>query len=163
PEEAAPQYGAHLGYLEFLGHMAKRRVEDLTLAVPAFPHDRHDHALDPVGISTRESRRREDFVRGIDMHVILLRAVVEIADALHDGIVAPRDVDAIIDDVPRMRDPLAAAHELIGDALAEGIAHAAVEAAEPHAALDGPGQVVDLLLLDLRHRVDRDDEAHIGD
>ena len=63
-----------------------------------------------------------------------------------------RDVDAVVDDVAGMGDPLAAAHELIVDALAERVAHAAVIAGEADAAAHRGGEVLDLLLLDLRHR-----------
>ncbi len=44
-------------------------------------------------------------------------------------------IDLVVDDVAGMRDPLAAAQELIVDGIAERIAHAAVMAGEPDAAL----------------------------
>src|ERR1700733_14707999 len=62
-----------------------------------------------------------------------------------------------------MRNPLATTHELVVNALSKGVAHAAMIAGEPHAAADGGGQVLDLLLLDLRHSHDRHDEAHVDD
>src|SRR5580704_5006274 len=62
-----------------------------------------------------------------------------------------------------MRNPLATTHKLVVNALSKGVAHAAMIAGEPHAAADGGGQVLDLLLLDLRHSHDRHDEAHVDD
>ena len=44
------------------------------------------------------------------------------------------DVDLVVDDVAGMRDPLAAAQELVVDRVAERVAHAAVMAGEPDAA-----------------------------
>ena len=41
---------------------------------------------------------------------------------------------AVVDDVAGMGDPLAAAHELVVDAVAEGVAHAAVIAGEANPA-----------------------------
>ena len=75
----------------------------------------------------------------------------------HDRIVGLGDVDAVVDDVAGVGDPLAAAHELVLDALAEGVAHAAVIAGEADAAAHGRREVLDLLLLDLRHGDDRHD------
>ena len=66
---------------------------------------------------------------GIDVHVILLGAVLEAWDARHDRIVRPGHVDLVVDDVAGMGDPLAAAQELVVDRIAERIAHAAVMAA----------------------------------
>src|SRR6202020_1615157 len=62
-----------------------------------------------------------------------------------------------------MRNPLPAAHELGVDALAKGVAHAAVIAGEAYTAAYGGREVLDLLLLDLRHRDDRHDQAHVDD
>ena len=69
----------------------------------------------------------------------------------------------IVDDVAGMSHPLAADDELVVDGVAEGIAHAAVIAGEADAALDRRGEVLDLFLLDLRHREDRHDQAEIMD
>ena len=82
---------------------------------------------------------------------------------MHDRVVGLRDVDPIVDDVAGVGDPLAAAHELIVDAVAERVAHAAVIASEANAASHRCGQVLDLLLFDLGHRDDRHDEAHVRD
>src|SRR5580658_7817102 len=60
-----------------------------------------------------------------------------------------------------MLNPLAAAHELIVDAFSKGVAHPAMITREPHAAAHGGGEVLDLLLLDLRHCDDWHDEAHV--
>ena len=119
--------------------------------------------------STARARREKVVVAstsfdGVDMHVVLLGAVGEIADARHDRIVGPGDVDAVVDDVAGMGDPLAAAHELVVGRIAEGVAHAAVIAGEADAArARRVVRLVELLLLDLRHGVDRHDQAHVGD
>ena len=81
----------------------------------------------------------------------------------HDRVVGPRDVDPVVDDVAGMGDPLAAAHELVFGRVAERIAHAAVIAGEADAAAHGAGEIGDLLLLDLRHGVDRHDQAQVRD
>ena len=96
------------------------------------------------------------------MHVVLLGAIVEVPDPLHDRIVRPGDVDAVVDDVAGMGDPLPAAHELIFDRFAEGVAHAAVIARKADAAAHRRGKLVELLFLDLGHRVDGNDQAHVG-
>src|ERR1700677_3591590 len=62
-----------------------------------------------------------------------------------------------------MLNPLSPAHELVVDALAKGVAHAAVITGEPHAAAYGGGKVLDLLLLNLRHCDDWHDKAHVDD
>ncbi len=63
------------------------------------------------------------------MHVILLGAVAKRGNALHDRIVRLRNVDAVVDDVAGVGNPLAAAHELVVDRLPEGVAHSPVVAA----------------------------------
>src|ERR1700677_4335271 len=62
-----------------------------------------------------------------------------------------------------MLNPLSSAHELVVDALTKGIAHAAVITGEPDPPAHGGSKVLNLLLLDLRHRDDRHDEAHVDD
>lgn len=97
------------------------------------------------------------------MHVVLLGAVREIIDAVHDRIVAPDDVDPVVDDVAWVGHPLTAAHELVFRGFTKGIAHAAVIAAKADTALDCLCQVELLVLRKLGHRVDRDDQAQTGD
>ena len=143
--------------------MAERGIEDAALAVPPLPDDRHDDAFDPRRVLAGKKCRGQHLVRRIDMHVVLLGAIGEIVDPLHDRVVAPGDVDAVVDDVAGVGDPLAAAHELVVDRVAEGVAHAAVIAAEPDAASHRLGRGCELLLLDLRHGVDRHDQAQVGD
>ena len=60
----------------------------------------------------------------------------------HDRVVRPGDVDAVVDDVAGMGDPLSPAHELVLDRLAKGVAHAAVIAGEADPALHRLGKVV---------------------
>ena len=80
---------------------------------------------------------------------------VEVADAGCDGVLLVVDVDAIIDDIAGMRHPLAANHELVFRILTEGIGHAAMPAADIHAALaDGVQQAGFLFARDAAHGVD---------
>src|SRR5271165_755757 len=135
PQHAAPQDLLRLRNGEFGGDMAERAVEDAALPMPALPDDGHHNAGRPRRIFAGKRGGRQNLVRRIDMHVILLGPVRKSGDALHDRIVGPRDVDAIVDDVAGMGDPLTAAHEVVLDALAERVAHAAVIAGETDAAL----------------------------
>ena len=97
------------------------------------------------------------------MHVILLGTVSEILDPIHDRIVAPHDVHPVIDDVAGMRDPLAAAHELVARRFAKCVAHAAMIAAKADAALDGLCQIDLFGLAKLGHGIDRHDQAEFCD
>src|SRR5215218_11019957 len=125
--------------------MPKGAVEDPPLAIPALPHDRHHHVLGPVGMLARERRCGQDLVRRIDVHVVLLGMVIEVPDPLHDWIVRSGDVHAVVDDVTGMSDPLAAAHELVLDGLAESVAHTTVVAGKTDTATDGRREITQLL------------------
>ncbi len=129
----------------------------------ALPDHRHRHAFDPGGMLAGEGGRCQHLVGRIDMHVILLRGIGKIGDTLHQRIVGARNVHAIVDDVARVGHPLAADDELVFDALAEGIARAAVIAGDTDAAFDGRGEILYLFLLDLRHRHDRNDQRQVVD
>ena len=153
----------HLRHVELGRDMAERTVEDAARAMPALPHDRHDDALGPRRVLAGKRRRRKHLVRRVDMHVILLGTIGEARDSLHDRVVGLRDVDPVVDYAAGVGDPLTAAHELVVDAVAKRVAHAAVIAGETDAALHRRGQVLHLFLFDLRHRDDRHDQAHVGD
>jgi hypothetical protein len=71
-----------------------------------------------------EGRGSQHFVRGINMHIVLLRKHIEILQTLDNGILRCGDVDAVRNDIPGMRNPLPAGHELIFRIVAERIAHA---------------------------------------
>src|SRR3712207_1406889 len=58
-----------------------------------------------------------------------------------------------------MGHPLASHHELVVDAVAERVGHAAVPTGETDPALYGPAQALLLLVRDLPHRPDRDYEV----
>ena len=109
----------------------------------------------------REGGGGEHLDRRVDVHVVLLGAVVEVLDAGHHRVVRPGHLDPVVDDVAGVRDPLAAAHELVARRGAKGIRHAAVVAAEPDAALDRAAQIVELGPLDRRHGADRHDQGEL--
>ena len=69
----------------------------------------------------------------------------------------------VVDDVAGMGDPLPAGDELVFGRFPERVAHAAVIAAEADAAFDRGSKRLRLFLGDLRHGVDRHDEAEVGD
>src|SRR5687768_12129510 len=102
--------------------MAERGIEDTPPAISPLPGDRHDDTLDPRQMLTRERRGREHFVRRINVHVVLLRPVGEALEAAADRILWFHNVDAVVDHVAGMRNPLAATHELVFDGFAERIA-----------------------------------------
>ncbi|ENN84128.1 hypothetical protein RHSP_78414 [Rhizobium freirei PRF 81] len=163
PVGAAAEDGLHLRYGEFLGLVAERRVKDAALAVFALPGNRHDDAVDPIGMIASKGGGGQHLVRRVDMHVILLRRVGEIGDPLHDRVVRARDIDRVVDDVAGMGDPLAADDELILDAFTERVASTAMIAGDADAAFDRGSEVLHLFLLDLRHGDDRHDQAEIVD
>jgi hypothetical protein len=62
-----------------------------------------------------------------------------------------------------VRHPLATDHKLVVDCVSEGIAHPAMVPGEADTALDRLDEIGQRLLLDLAHRVDRDDQAQLVD
>src|SRR4029450_10492223 len=127
------------------------------------PHHRHHHAVDPRGVLAREGRCRQHVVGGIDVHVILLGAMLEAWDARHDRVVWPGHVDLVVDDAAGMGHPLSPPQELVLDRIAERIAHAAVVAAHADALLHGGAEIERLRLLDLGHGADRHDQRQVMD
>src|SRR5258708_2028415 len=113
--------------------MAERTVEHAARAVAALPDHGHDRALDPFQMVTTETGCGQNFVGGIDMHVILLRPIGKIANSLHHLIVRPRNIDRVVNDLAWMGNPLPAYHELVVRLTAEGVAHLAVEAGQANA------------------------------
>ena len=59
------------------------------------------------------------------------------------------DVDLVVDDLAGVGHPPASHHELVVDAVAERVGHAAVPAGESDPALHGPAQTLLLLVRDL--------------
>src|SRR6056297_255394 len=72
PERAAPDDLRHLRHLEVVKLVTDGTVEDPALVPAALPDHGDDRALDPPQVITREGGRRQNLVRGIDQHVILL-------------------------------------------------------------------------------------------
>ena len=144
--------------------MPERAEEDPALAVAGLPDLRHHRAFDPLRMLAGEGRGGEHLHPRVDVQVVLLRPVGEARrDPRHHRIVGPGHVDMVVDDVPRMRHPLAADHELVLRLVAEGVGHAAVIAAEPDPALHRREQVRQLLLADRRHGQDRHDQAEAAE
>src|ERR1700722_6374109 len=88
PQHPSLDDGAHFGNVELSRHMAKRRVENATFSMLALPDDRHRDAFNPRRMFAGESRGGEHLIRGIDMHVILLRFVRKAGrDPGHDWVI----------------------------------------------------------------------------
>src|SRR6185436_16260343 len=81
PEHPTAQDSAHLRNLELACHVAERTVKNAAFAVATLPDHRHNDAIDPVCVLTRERGCRKHLVRGVHVHVVLFGAVTEILDA----------------------------------------------------------------------------------
>jgi hypothetical protein len=133
-------------------------VKNLARAPASFPNDRHDRVGNPCAMLAREFRRGEDFVARVHVHVVLLGIHFEIRDSHHDRIARVRDVDRVIDDVARMRDPLPTDHELILGVVAKSVRHAARPACITCASFDRLEQPFFLFRGDGAHGVDLHDQ-----
>ena len=114
--------------------MAECRIKHTAFAVEFFPHYGHGHTFDPIGVSTVECGGGQNLVHRVYMHVVLLRGIGERRDAFHDGVIRPRYIHAIVDDIAGVGDPLAARHELIFSLIAERIAHQPVHSGQTYTA-----------------------------
>src|SRR5215218_5107590 len=159
PEHAAYDYLFGLRHVEVFRDVAQGAVEHTTFAPLTLPDDGYYVALDPGYVVSREGRSREDLVGRVDVHVVLLGVHAEIFQARGYGIFVVNDVDLVVDDLAGMGHPLASHHELVVDAVAERVGHAAVPTGEPDPALYCPAQTLLLLVRDLPHRPDRDREV----
>src|SRR5215216_2563642 len=159
PEHAAFDYLFGLRHVEVFRDVAQGAVEHASFAPLSLPDDGHYVALDPGYVLSRERCRRKDLVGGVDVHVVLLGVHLEVFEARRYGIFVIYDVDFVVDDFAGMGDPLASHHELVVDAVAERVGHAAVPACEPDPALHSTAQTLLLLVRDLPHRPDRDYEV----
>src|SRR5689334_4681384 len=77
PEHAADHELLDLRHVKLVGPVPERGIEHAPLAEALLPHHRHDHALDPGRVLPGERGRGQHLVRGVDMHVVLLGAVLE--------------------------------------------------------------------------------------
>ena len=84
----------------------------------------HDHVLDPGCILAAVGVSRQDFINGINVHVVRFGAVVKVGWVLHDGVLRFDNSDIVIDHAAGMGHPLPASDELVLDRIAKGTAHA---------------------------------------
>src|SRR5918998_3126952 len=159
PEHAAFDYLSGFWHVEVFGYVAQGAVEDASLAPLSLPDDGYYVALDPGYVLSREGGGRQNPVGGIDVHVVLLGVHLEVVEARGYGVFVVNDVDLVVDYLAGVGHPLAAHHELVVDAVAERVGHAAVPACKPEPALYGAAQALLLLVRDLPHRPDRDYEV----
>src|ERR671911_2976333 len=159
PEHSTFDYLFGLRHVEVFRDVAQGAVEYASFAPLSLPDDGYYVALDPGYVLSREGGGREDVVGRVDVHVVLLRVHAEIFQARRYGVFVVYDCDLVVDDLAGVGHPLASHHELVVDAVAERVGHAAVPAGEPDPALYGPAQALHLLVRDLPHRPDRDYEV----
>ena len=105
--------------------------------MPSFPNNWHFRPCYPGSVFSGESGGRKHVVIRIDVHVILFRPVIEIVQSGGDWIGMIHDIHAVINDVARMRNKLAAGHELVIRTVTEAVAHAAVKSGQTGAGFDG--------------------------
>jgi hypothetical protein len=67
------------------------------------------------------------------MHVVLLGVIREAFNPMHDGVVRALYIDCVVDDIARMRHPLATYHELVIDGLPERVSRLTMEASQTRA------------------------------
>ena len=154
-----PQHGQRLRHLESPGDVPERGVEHPPPAEALRPGDRHDHRLldrdlvpvggvlggliEPVprGGSPGEAGGGQHGHPRVDVHVVLLGGDGEVRQPRRDGAGRRADPHAVAGLVPAgMGDPLPAGHELVLHLDPEGVAHAAVPAADAGAGADGGGE-----------------------
>src|SRR5918994_2330214 len=156
PEHSAFDYLFGLRHVEVFRDVAQGAVEYASVAPLTLPDDGYCVALDPGYVLSGERGGREDLVGGVDVHIVLLGVHAEVFEARGYGVFVVYDVDFVVDDFAWMGNPLASHHELVVNAVAERVGHAAVPACEPDPALYCPAQAFLLLVRDLPHRPDRD-------
>src|ERR1700683_5257405 len=120
--------------------------------MPSFPGDRHFRARHPESVFSGESGGCKHLVIRIDVHVILFRSVIKIAQSGCNWIGMVYDIHAVIDDIAGMRDELASVHKLVVRTGTEAITHAAVKAGQAGSSFDRGGQG---LTLRVRYRAHR--------
>jgi hypothetical protein len=107
--------------------VTQRTVKDFACPVTPLPEDRHPHTFNPGTVLAAKGGGRKHLVAWIDMHIILLGAVIEVFNPTRDRVVSFGDGDAVRDDIARMRYPLTSNHELVGGLIAKTVGHTAMK------------------------------------
>ena len=136
--------------------MSERAIKNAPAAIHLRPNNRHLEraVLDVRAIGGREGGRRENANSGVDVHVVLFADDVEIGNVFRNlRIYVAPNIHAIRNAiVARMRDPLAASHELPFGGFAKAIAHSAVAAGNSYSALYSLQHGRELFAHNLSHR-----------
>src|ERR671910_1736314 len=128
PEHAAFDYLSGLRHVEVSCYVAQGAVEHASFAPLSLPDHGDYVALDPGYVLSRESGGREDLVGRVDVHVVLLGVHAEVVETRGYRVFAVYDVYLVVDYFAGVGYPLATDHELVVDAVAERVGHAAVPA-----------------------------------
>src|SRR5918995_3481610 len=128
PEHSTFDYLFGLRHVEVFRDVAQGAVEYASFAPLTLPDHGYYVALDPGYVLSREGGGCEDLVGGVDVHVVLLGAHAEVFEARGYGVFVVYDVYLVVDDLAGVGYPLATDHELVVDAVAERVGHAAVPA-----------------------------------
>ena len=86
--------------------MPKRAIKYPTRSMMSFPGNRHYHSFGPGAMLSAERCSCQNLITRIDVHVILLGAILEIAKAGGNRVISVRDAHAIgklcFQDVPQI-------------------------------------------------------------
>src|SRR5260370_21616957 len=93
----------------------------------SFPDDRHFHSGHPESMFSRKGSGGKHVVIGINVHIILLRPIIEIVHTGSDWVGTIHNIHPPFADIARMRYRLAACHKLIVLVVPEALDHTAVE------------------------------------
>src|SRR5260221_11002686 len=106
PEHPSEDQCPHPSDVKFCCSVTQRTVQAFACPVTPLPEDRHHHTLNPGTVVAAKGGGRKHLVAWIDMHIILLGAVIEVFNPTRDRVVSFGDGDAVRDDIARMRYPL---------------------------------------------------------
>lgn len=139
--------------------MAQGAVKNFALAPAPFPNNRHYHAINPVQVAVIERGGGENFVGGVNVHIVLLAVHGKVFQSGGDGIVGAGDLYGVVNEIARMGHPLPADHKLIFGVIAKRVSHAPMPSGEPHPRANRVEQAFFLLRRDGAHGPDLGDEG----
>src|SRR5580704_16244822 len=127
PKHPPLQDCTHLFHAKLRRYVAQRTKEHLPMPMLSFPDDRHFHSGHPESMFSRKSSGGKHVVIWINVHIILLRPIIEIVQSRGDWVGTIHNIHPVINDISGMRHELAASHKLIMCVVPEAICHAAVK------------------------------------